>query len=253
MDDVEHHLEEEISSGRLKTGTKLDSERRLAERFGVGRPAVREALKRLEERGLIDTQSGRGSFVREVQVRRETDAPAPNAARPRVSARQVSHARKLLESEAAALAAESRTDEQVAHLRELLQVFEDGGGVDDLCELDIAIHEGIVIASNNIAIQTMYWSIRALVKALMLRSLSDRAVMQVGSPMHHTILDAIDRRDPEAARQAMMSHISVAETHYGPDLDVTLAEVLRRRALRLPASADVLRAVGHSRDEIDPA
>lgn len=253
MQDIEKHLQDEIASGQLAPGSKLDSERKLAERFGVGRPLVREALRRMEERGLIATRAGRGSFVQE--FRPWTDGAPTNltAVRSRVTPRELSHARQLLESEAAALAAMYRTEEQVAHLRDLLAAFDAGGNVDDLAELDMAFHEGIVLASGNVAIQVMFGSIRTMTKALMLRSLTDRAVTQVGAPIHHTVLDAIARRDPDAARAGMRAHLQVAETHYGIDLDAPLADVLRRHALTLPASADVLRAASSALDATEPA
>lgn len=252
--DLGLHLEEAIATGRLKPGTKLDSERKLAAQFGIGRPLVREALKRLEERGLIATQAGRGSFVEKFSPWRDSVGSTAEltAARSRITARQLSRARQVLESEAAALAAESRTDEQVHHLRELLRAFDQGGDVARLAGLDMAFHEGIVLASNNVAIQVMFGSIRTMTEALMLRSLTDRAVKQTGAPIHHTILDAIDRKDPEAAREAMLAHLSVAESHYGADLDTPLADVLRRHALRLPAAGHLLRAASRELDNPAP-
>ena len=63
-------LYEDILSGDIPPGAKLPSERQLAERYGVSRPVVRESLRRLQERGLIVVQPGRGSYVREVRATR---------------------------------------------------------------------------------------------------------------------------------------------------------------------------------------
>ena len=253
MQDLERHLEGEIASGNLAPRTKLASERRLAEDFGVGRPLVREALKRLEERGLIVTVAGRGSFVQEFRPWTDGVSAHLTAARSRITARQLSHARQVLESEAAALAAELRTEEQVVELRRILQAFDKGGNVEDLAELDMAFHEAIVLASGNVAIQVMFGSIRSMTKALMLRSLTDRAVAQVGAPIHHTVLEAINRGDADAARAGMCAHLTVAESHYGSDLNAPLADVLRRHALSLPASADALRAASLALDAEEDA
>lgn len=248
-EDLGQHLEERIATGQLKPGTKMDSERKLAEEFGVGRPLVREALKRLEERGLIVTMAGRGSFVLEFQPWHDSSPGELTARRSGITALDLSRARQLLEGESAALAAENRTDEQLEDMREILRRFDAGGSVEDMAALDLAFHESIVIASSNVAIQVMFGSVRNMTKALMLRSLTDRAVSEIGVPIHHTVLEAIARRDPDAAREGMVAHLRVAETHYGADLDQPLADVLRRRALSLPAAAEALRAASSVLEE----
>src|SRR6478735_8794364 len=65
-DELAHILEEEIVSGERAIGTKLPSERQLSEQYGVSRPIVREALRSLVERSLVDIHPGRGAFVRAI-------------------------------------------------------------------------------------------------------------------------------------------------------------------------------------------
>lgn len=251
-EDLGQHLAELIIGGQLAAGSKIESERKLAEQFGVGRPLVREALKRLEERGLITTQAGRGSFVLEYRPWAGSSEGELRARRSRVTALELSRARQLLEGESAALAAEHRTEDQVRTMREILRRFDRGGLVEDLAGLDLAFHEQIVIASNNVAIQVMFGSIRNMTRALMLRSLTDRAVSKVGVPIHYTILDAIERRDPDAARKGMVAHLGVAESLYGSDLHQPLIDVLREKAVSIPAAAEALRAASSQLESPPP-
>jgi GntR family transcriptional repressor for pyruvate dehydrogenase complex len=240
-EDVSRQIEESILAGERQPGTKLESERQLAERFGVGRPMVREALKRLEERGLIEIHAARGSFVRGYHPSQEPPAADLTARRARINAFDLSRARQLLESESAALAAQYRTDAELEEMGRLLQAFDAGGPAEELAELDLAFHGAIVVASQNVALQVMFGSIRTMTKALMLRSLTDRAVSQAGAPIHRTIFEAIRNGDADAARAGMLAHLKIAESYYGSDLDAPLADVLRRRAATVPSAADALR------------
>jgi GntR family transcriptional repressor for pyruvate dehydrogenase complex len=233
-------IEDEIVTSRWPERTKLPSERTLAERFGVSRPVVREALRALNERGLITVSAGRGSFVRPVQPVSDGTSAELLARRGKVTARDLVVARTMLESEAAALAATNRTDEQLEQMRDLLDRFAHSV-VPASADLDLAFHEAIAVASGNPVIQVMFGSIRALTHGIMLRSLSDRLVTGKAVPLHNVILHAIAEQDPVRARAGMAEHIDAARQFYGADLDQPLADVLRRRAELTPALGAVLR------------
>lgn len=245
-------LDNQIVSKKLPPGTKLASERQLAEQYAISRPAVREALRRLEERGLIVVQPGRGSYVRELHATRGTASAELMTRRGQITSHQLAHARRMLESETAALAAERRTDEQLHAMQRLLAAFDAASNVVTAAELDLALHEAIVVASGNVVLQIMFGSIRNLTHGIMLRSLSDQHVRNVGAPIHHMIVAAIAARDAAAARAAMFEHLSVADSHYGADLDQPLADVLRRRAEHLPEVAEVLRSASASLETAPP-
>jgi GntR family transcriptional repressor for pyruvate dehydrogenase complex len=239
-------LEAAIVTQVWAPGAKLASERQLAEQYGIGRPAVRETLRRLQERGLIVVQPGRGSFVRELHATRGTASVDLMTRRGKITARQLARARQMLESESAALAAEHRTDKELERMRGLLAEFDAATDVTVMAEFDFAFHEAIVVASGNVVLQIMFGSIRNLTHGIMSRSLTDRHVRDVGAPIHHTVLDAIAARDSDRARSAMLEHLRLAETHYGADIDQPLADVLRRRADVLPEVAEDLRSASSS-------
>lgn len=236
-------LESLIVAQKLKPGMKLVSERQLAEQYGLSRPAVREGLRRLQERGLIVVHPGRGSFVTEA---RPTWGTAPTdfiVRRGKVTARELARARLMLECETAALAAEHRTDEQLEAMRAILVAIHDETGVPEKADLDLAFHEQIAEASGNLVLQIMFGSIRSLSHGTMLRSLSDSEVSERGEPLHDALLDAIEQQDPEAARATMAEHLHLAEVMYGRDLDEPLVDVLRRRVNDSQLPADAWRSV----------
>jgi GntR family transcriptional repressor for pyruvate dehydrogenase complex len=185
-------LSEEIVSGRLPPGEQLPAERALATRYGVGRPLIREALRSLEELGLIETRVGRGTFVRSVSVA-SVHRPVGMAIRRRgVTAAQLSEARITLESEAASLAAARATEADLDGLEEALRLLESSDGIDHV-KLDLAFHLAIAAAAQNPVIEMMLESIAPLTVALMTRSVGDRKVMARSQPYHRVALDPSPR------------------------------------------------------------
>jgi DNA-binding FadR family transcriptional regulator len=168
-------ISDDILAGRLTDGEKLPSERLLATSFGVGRPLVREALRSLEELGLVETRAGRGTFVRATTtgVHRQLGV----AIRRRgATAAELSEARITLESQAAGLAATRATADDIDRLEEALRQLEASEGVEHVRN-DLAFHLAIAAAAHNPVIEMMLESIAPLTVALMARSVGDPQVM----------------------------------------------------------------------------
>ena len=110
-----------IESGELSLGTRLPSEAALAERYGVSRPIVREALRSAQTLGLTQTRTGSGTFV-------IATAPSPEITYGAYSARDLMEARPVIEVPAAGWAARRRTDEQLRVLTELCAEMKRGEG-----------------------------------------------------------------------------------------------------------------------------
>ncbi|MDP9362664.1 MAG: FadR family transcriptional regulator [Chloroflexota bacterium] len=226
-------LEEAILSGRLAVGEKLPSERELAERHGVSRPVVREAMRGLAGRNLVEVVPGRGAYVR---AARATDAAAGMDAllrRHQATARDVVEARTMLECTAAESAATRATSADLAAIERALERFDRADGLIDQTRYDLAFHMAIVRASGNPVIATMFGAITGLTIELMLRSLGDPGVTSISVPYHRAIRDAICAREPERARKAMADHLAVAARTYGADFDRNLESVARRELARL--------------------
>jgi GntR family transcriptional repressor for pyruvate dehydrogenase complex len=231
--EVARILESEIVGHTLAPGMRLPSERQLSQRFGVSRPAVREILRNLETKGLILVHPGRGSFVRELIPTKGEGTVDLLVRRGQVTPRHLVTARRMLESESAALAAVNHSADDATRLQRLVEEFDAATDPQQAATLDVALHEAITIASANPVVQIMFGSIHELVHGLVLRSLADPQVRAAGAPMHHTIVDAIIHRDPDRASAAMTAHINLALDLYGDDLDRPLSEVLRTRGWQL--------------------
>ena len=196
-----------VTAGEYPVGSRLPSERDLAEKFGVSRPTVREAMIALEIRGLVEARHGSGIYVLE---NAEVDGPAPELD---IGAFELTEARRLFEGEACALAAASITDEELAELEVLLgeMVGENTLATSIGEQADRRFHLAIAGATRNAAIVMVVetlWDLRyrsPLCAAMLARA------RQVGvRPLiedHREILDALIRRDPKAARQVMRAHL----------------------------------------------
>src|SRR3954471_16900978 len=115
-DKVAEALVRLIRGGEYPAGSRLPSEKEMAERFGVSRTVVREAVSRLKSEGLVESFQGKGVFVR----RRSADVPFRIDQRATDSVRSVLHIvelRKGIEAEAAALAAARRSEAEVKEIR----------------------------------------------------------------------------------------------------------------------------------------
>jgi GntR family transcriptional repressor for pyruvate dehydrogenase complex len=204
-----------------------------AERHGVSRPVVREAMRGLVERNLVEVVPGRGAYVR---AARATDAAARIDAllrRHQATARDVVEARTMLECTAAEFVATRASETDLAAIAGALERFDRSDDLIEQTRYDLAFHMAIARGSGNPVIETMFGAITGLTIELMLRSLGDPGVTRVSVPYHHAILDAIRARDPTRARAAMADHLAVAARTYGPDFDRNLESVARRELARL--------------------
>ena len=222
-------LERLIVSGEVGAGTRLPSERALAQRFGVGRPLVREALRGLAERGLIEISPGRGAYAR---APRAGDAAHPLDSlyrRQGVTPREVIEARVMLETVAARLSAERASEPDLASLQHALLALDEADGLLERARWDVAFHALVAHASHNQVVETMFASISTLVLELTLRSLDDSRVAREGLPFHRQLLDALIRKDGNGAERAVVAHLEVAARLYGSDYDTSLDTLARSR------------------------
>lgn len=228
-------LEERVLSGEIAAGDRLSSERQLALEFGASRPMVREALRSLIERGLIEVEPGRGAFVRRDTGPRRFQPLDLEYRRRGTTARQLTEARLMLESEAAALATVHSDDDDLARLEAILDRLESSPTPLERIRNDLAFHAALVAASHNPLIETMFASIQGLSVELMVRSAGDPEILDRGAPYHRVAFEAIRDRDPDAARAAIKAHLSVPASTFGDDYDRSL-DTTATRALRLIGS-----------------
>lgn len=205
---VAEQLSSQIQSGEVKAGDRLPSERDLAMQFSVSRPTIREAMITLEVMGLVEVRSGSGVYVREVSVEGNQlewpeDVPGPF---------EILEARKLIESEVAALAAARISNEQLAHLKALLQKMDaPEQSAKEVEVFDQQFHLLIAEASrNSTLVNSVKWLWELRNKSEISSMFHDHARESGSRPHideHRAILAALMQRNAEAAKLAMSQHL----------------------------------------------
>jgi GntR family transcriptional repressor for pyruvate dehydrogenase complex len=231
--EVASQLEAEVLSGGLEAGTKLPSERELALRLGVSRPLVREALRSLVERGLVEISPGRGAFVRAASTAEAVRPLGSHYLRQKITPRHLIEVRMIIEPAAARLAATRATEPEIEALGHAVEQITVSQSVLDQARWDIALHRLVAQMSRNPVIETTFESIATLVFELMLRSLSDPKIRAASAPYHRALYEAIRDSDPQGAHDAMLAHHESGGKFYGKDLDSSLDVVARRELERL--------------------
>jgi GntR family transcriptional repressor for pyruvate dehydrogenase complex len=211
-EEVVSQLHQLIDEGKLKAGDRLPSERELAEIFRVSRSSVREAIKTLEREGLVISRPGSGTFIAAIDVEAIVQPLASLLSRGKDALFDLFEMRRLIEPNIAALAAERATPSDVARLRQILKMQEDqvGRGASAV-ESDAAFHFAIGQATQNAALQRLVASIVEILKPVREKSLQTPGRAHKSLASHREILVAIERHDPESARQAMRRHIEAVE------------------------------------------
>lgn len=215
----------DIVAGRLPAGTRLPRETDLAMQFGVSRGVARESIRGLEERGLVHVKHGKGAAV--------TTPGAWDMFNPDVLAalldgpsgtdvlREYLECRRLLEIEAAGMAAERASEDDLkglaAALERMAAAAERAPGnpaAEDLFhEADIAFHRAVIAATGNRALGRMSERVHIALGAAR-RPLARPALRhERGLPEHRRILAAIAAGDPVEARTAMRDHLATVERY----------------------------------------
>lgn len=205
VDRIEHL----IMAGELKVGDRLPAERELAEKFAVSRTAVREAVKALREKGLVEIRLGRGTFVTNgiQSVARQSLSMLMKfeSAEGYTSLEEV---REILEPEIAALAATRISDADITAMSEAVAVMDTAlENADIFVEADLDFHLALAEATRNPIIPVLIDSIIDLLREQ--RKLTGLVSGGLARGQHHhkQILAAVIQRDPQAAKQAMQIHL----------------------------------------------
>jgi GntR family transcriptional regulator, transcriptional repressor for pyruvate dehydrogenase complex len=206
---IVQQIETSVLNGSLKPGDQLPAERELAQRLGVSRTAVREAVKALREKGLVEAYSGRGTFVTDgtSQAARQSFDLMVKIGQQEGSP-HLAELRLILEPGIAALAAARVQEEDLAAMREAVAVM-DRAQRDPAAyiEADLDFHLALAEAAANPLILSLIDSIVGLLREQRIKIFNVEGGPQRGQFHHKRILEAVERRDPEMARSAMHAHL----------------------------------------------
>ena len=211
-EDIVRQVKALIADGRLTSGDRLPPERELAERFRVSRTSVREALRSLQSRGLIEIRAGEGAFVRDVSVEALIEPLALVILPHREAVGELFEARRILEPAIAALAARRATPEDIAEMARILeeQAKEVAQGRTGLIQ-DAAFHGAMAASAHNRAISRIDGALMDLLTQSREESLHTPGRPTRSHEDHQRILDAIRRRDEVGAHRAVLDHLTAVE------------------------------------------
>src|ERR671914_1053785 len=204
---VVSQIQEWIAENGLQVGDRLPPERELASRLGVSRATISQALVALEVVGMVSVRHGDGVVLIEPAGSTKVVSALRRHAQ---QLPEIIEAREALETKLAALAAQRRTESDLAAIDEALKGMEQdiaagGRGV----EGDELFHAAVTAAGHSALLARLMAEISELIKESRIESLSqpDRPLNSLRG--HRRIADAIRARDPEAAAQAMQDHITM--------------------------------------------
>jgi GntR family transcriptional repressor for pyruvate dehydrogenase complex len=206
---IVEQIEQHILDGVLKLGEKLPSERELCEQFNVSRTVVREAIRTLREKGLVDIQPGRGTFITNgtSEAMRNSLGLVFKVGQEQALTDLV-QVRAILEPEIAALAAENATQANIAELQACIEamdnLFDDA---DKFIEADQAFHLALGKATHNTLIPLLIDPIVDLLWEQRKYIFMHTGGAKRGQYHHKRILVAVKQGDVEAARNAMKAHM----------------------------------------------
>jgi GntR family transcriptional repressor for pyruvate dehydrogenase complex len=206
---IVQQIEDSILKGALKPGDQLPAERELAQNFGVSRTAVREAVKALREKGLVEAYSGRGTFITNgtsQAIRQSLDLMI------RISRQEglahVSELRQILEPEIAALAALRIEEQLLVTMRDAVATMDRSlHDPDPYIEADLDFHLALAEAAGNPLVLSLLDSIVGLLREQRMHIFKVDGGPERGQFHHKRILAATEAGDPDRARAAMRDHL----------------------------------------------
>ncbi|HXH98259.1 MAG TPA: FadR/GntR family transcriptional regulator [Gaiellaceae bacterium] len=212
---VAEKLVEMIGEGALRPGDPLPTERELTDGFQVGRSSVREALRMLESQGVIRGANAGAFVVAEAMNPLNSSLRLLFALDERAGIHDLFELRRILECEAAALAAERRTDE---HLQEMDAAIEEmAGGLGDVhgdrfIDADLRFHLALASATGNRVVLHSMHAVRDVLRRALMTVYTIPRSPESAVVEHRAIREAVAARDAERARREMATHIARVET-----------------------------------------
>lgn len=210
-EEIADQLEREIIS-LYAVGERLPSEQHLAERFAVSRTIMREAMKLLKERGLVDSRIGSGAYITHPEAQHVSDMLTRIIKLQGISFHDIYDFRSIIEIAAIRRAVESVTDQELAEMEKLLLLLRDRSlSIEARRVADFQFHLAIAKASRNPLLVLMVETLgnvfrEAMTAGILVKGGIDDAIMR-----HQRLMDALQARDGERAAYMMYGHLYHSE------------------------------------------
>lgn len=216
-EEIAEALHEGIRSGALKPGEKLASVQQLAENFQVSRSAVREALSALKAKGLIEMRQGEGTYVKKFEADQIMFSLPSAILMKKEDINHLLEVRRIMETGAAAAAANNRTDEDLKKMKAALEEMKMANGVEELGEKsDLDFHLAVAVSSQNPLLVNLLLNVSDIMQEAMKETrrlwlFSKQTTTERLYEEHLTIYEAIVKKDENKASEAMLYHLQKVE------------------------------------------
>lgn len=214
---VMHELGQRIVSGRVRPGEVLPREESLATSLQVSRTALREALKVLSAKGLIESRAGVGARVLEERYWNQLDADVLAwrcASMPTDDfIDKLVEMREIVEPAAAAAAARHRNDAQLAAIEAGFAMMDASTTLDEWAKADLVFHEAVLQATGNELLISLFSVIETALGMFFVLSARNASNFKYSLPHHQKVMEAIARKQPEVARNAMQAMIGDSQAN----------------------------------------
>jgi GntR family transcriptional repressor for pyruvate dehydrogenase complex len=217
--EILRQLKSAILAGRLKPGDKLPSEKQLAQQFQSSRGSVREAIRALEQAGLLVVRpgAGGGATISDGDLRHVTDSLSTLMRLGGVSIHHLTEVRLILEPRIASLAAQRVTDAELARMKAYIGKHADAIAAGRLhATADLGFHRMLAEAAKNpllllLATSMADWMVEEVVARLQMDAATNRSNLA----FHRRIYAALARRDQEGASRLMLAHVTEVQDRLG--------------------------------------
>lgn len=234
---VTHQIEQLIVEGRLRPGDRLPPERELARQFGVSRTVIREAVRALSAKSLLEVQPGSGTVIRSptTQSVAQSMTLLLRAAQPEINYDKVHEVRRILEVEIAGLAAQRHTPQDLEELEEILcessEIQEDWSCFP---ECDVAFHSALARATHNELFPLLLDSMADIMIKVRELGFTVPGMPTRALKHHRAVFQQVKAGDVEGARHAMREHLIEAED----TMRKALAQYAKERGAGTPTPTD---------------
>lgn len=209
---VVHELGKQIVGGDLQPGDVLPREETLAEAMDVSRTALREALKVLSAKGLIESRPKIGTRVRPRSEWNQLDADVLSWRCESMPTDdfvdKLVEMREIIEPAAAASAARRRTRAQLEEMESAYARMEAAGQFDEWAKADLAFHQAMLNATGNELMTSLFSVVENALGMFFVLSAKTASDFRYSLPRHKQVLEAIRARKPDAAREAMRETVA---------------------------------------------
>lgn len=214
---VTQELGARIVGGALRPGDSLPREEVLAEQMAVSRTALREAMRVLSAKGLIEARPKVGTRVREERYWQHLDADVLAwrcaSMPPAAFVAKLVEMREIFEPAAAALAARRCDAAQFERIETAYRAMEAARNSDEWVQADLEFHEAVLLATNNELMISLFAVVETALGSYFVLSARKSSDFKYSLPYHGKVCEAIRRRQPEVARRAMQQTILDSRAH----------------------------------------